>query len=37
MERDVSQYIKQCAICQKQKGTEIKQPLTVTDTQDEPW
>ena len=37
LDKDVKEYIKNCQICQEQKGNEIKQPLTITDTQNKPW
>jgi hypothetical protein len=30
-------YIRNCQVCQEQKGNEIKQSLTITDTQNNQW
>ena len=37
LEKDVKEYIKHCQIYQEQKGNDIKQPLRITDTQNNPW
>jgi hypothetical protein len=39
LDQDVTQYIKQCKICQLNKDTRpnIKLPLTITDTKTAPW
>jgi hypothetical protein len=39
LEQDVTQYIKECKICQINKETRpnIKLPLTITDTKTTPW
>jgi hypothetical protein len=39
LEQDVTQYIKQCRICQVSKETRpnVKLPLTITDTKEIPW
>jgi hypothetical protein len=39
MEKEVTQYIKECKICQVNKDTQkkVKMPLTITDTKSTPW
>jgi transcription elongation factor Elf1 len=39
LEQDVTQYVKECKICQLNKETRqnIKLPLTITDTKNTPW
>jgi hypothetical protein len=39
LEQDVTQYVKECKICQLNKETHpnVKLPLTLTDTKTTPW